>query len=112
MLPGCLVGDFGKLADQFLEHQPHLRIAYRFRVQVDIGEFIGNLIEQSRLGQAVYLCVEVEALEDVPHRRGECLDVGIEVFADVVLVAHQRFHIQRGGVVEALPGFAQQERLR
>ena len=34
--PGRLVGQLGELADEFLEHRTHLRIADRVRVQVDV----------------------------------------------------------------------------
>ena len=39
------------------------------------------------------------------------LDVAGEVFADVVLVPHQLFEIEGGGVVEELLRLLQQERL-
>ena len=41
----------------------------------------------------------------------ERLDVGEEVFPDVVLVAHQLLHVQARRVVEVLPRLPQQERL-
>jgi len=51
-------------------------------------------------------------IEDVPNRCRKTLNIGEQVFLDVILVAHKLFHIQRRNVVEALPGLAQQERLR
>ena len=51
VLPGGLVGDFGELADQLLEHEAHLRVVDRVRVQVDAGELLGDLIEQVGLGE-------------------------------------------------------------
>lgn len=111
VLPGGFVRDFGELADQFLEDQAHAGVVHRARVQVDVGEFLGHQVEQVGLGQALDLGVEVEALEDVARRGRERLDVGVEVLADVILVAQQAGQIQLGRVVEALPGLAQQEML-
>jgi hypothetical protein len=77
-------------------------------VQVDVGELLGDEVEQAGLGEAFELGEEVEALEDVAGGRREALDVGVEVLAQVVLVAAV-CEVQRRGVVEALPGLAQQE---
>ena len=107
---GGFVGNLGKLADQLFKHQPHLAVADFVRVQIDVGETLGHLIQQPGFGEAVDLRVEVEALENVPYRYRKTLNVGKQVFLDVVLVAHQFFHIQRRNIVEALPGLAQQER--
>jgi hypothetical protein len=112
MLAGGLVGQLGKLADQFLEDRAHLGVADHLGVQVDIGELFGDEIEQPGLGQLVDLGVKVEALEDVPHCRRECLHVGSQVLADVVLVAHQLLEVERRRVVEELAGLAQQEGFR
>ena len=101
VLAGGLVGEFGELADQLLEDRAHLGVADGFRVQVDVGELLGDQVEQPGLGQPVDLGVEVEALEDVAHRGREGLDVGEQVLPDVVLVAHQLLHVQRRRVVEA-----------
>jgi hypothetical protein len=60
VLPGGLVGEFGELADQFLEHGAHLRVADGLRVQVDVGELLGDQVQQPGLGQPVDLGVEVE----------------------------------------------------
>ena len=70
-----------------------------------------DLVEQVRLAQPLKLLGEAEVLEDVPHRRGEALDIGGEVGGDVVLVAHQLAHVERRGVHEGVAGDAQQERL-
>ena len=79
VFPGGLVGDFGELANQFLEDGAHLGVADGFGVQVDVGELLGDQIQQPGFGQPVNLRVEVEALEDVPHGRGERLHVGEQV---------------------------------
>ncbi len=112
VLPGRLVRELGELADQLLEHRAHLRVADDVRVQVDVGELLGDQVQQSGLGQPVDLGVELEALEDVAHRGRERLDVGAQVLADVVLVAHQLLQVERRGVVEVAAGLLQQERLR
>ena len=75
------------------------------------GELLRDEIEQPALGEPVDLRVKVEALEDVAHRRRERLHVGAEVFADVVLIAHQLLQVERRRVVEELAGFPQEERL-
>ena len=102
VLAGGLVGELGELADQLLEDRAHLGVADRVGVQVDVGELLGDQVEQAGLGQPVDLGVEVEALEDVAHGRREGLHVGAQVLADVVLVAHQLLHVERRRVVEEL----------
>ena len=82
------------------------------RVQVDIGEFLGNQVEQAGLGQTFNLGIEVEALEDVARGQGKALDVRVEVFPDMVLVAEQLAEVEWRCVVEALPSLAYQERAR
>ena len=111
VLSGGLVGKFGELADQFLEDRAHLGIADGVGVEVDVGELLGDEVEQPGLGQPVDLGVELEALEDVAHGRRERLHVGAQVLADVVLVAHELLQVERRGVVEELAGLAQQEGL-
>ena len=111
VLAGRLVGDFGELADQLLEDAAHRGVVDHVRVQIDAGELLGDQIEQIGLGQALDLAGEVEALEDVARRRREGLQIGVEVLADVVLVAQERGQVQRAGVVEAHAGLAQQEGL-
>ena len=111
VLPGGLVGQFGKLADQFLEDRAHLGIADGIGMEVDVGELLGDEVEQAGLGQLVDLGVKLEALENVAHGRRERLHVGAQVLADVVLVAHELLQVERRGVVEELAGLAQQEGL-
>jgi hypothetical protein len=64
------------------------------RVQVDIGEFLGNQVEQAGLGQTFNLGIEVEALEAVARGQGKALDVRVEVFPDMVLVAEQLAEVE------------------
>ena len=111
VLSGGLVGKLGELADEFLEDRAHLGIADGGGVQVDVGELLRDEVEQPGLGQPVDLGVEVEPLEDVAHGGRERLDVGAEVLADVVLVAHELLQVQRRRVVEKLAGLPQEERL-
>jgi hypothetical protein len=111
MLSGGLVGDFSEFADELFEDQTHLAVGDFGGMEVDLGEALGDHIEQAGFGEAVDLGVELEALEDIAHGGREGLNVGEEVFADVVLVAHQLLHVEGRGVAEALPGFAKQERL-
>jgi hypothetical protein len=55
VLAGGFVGDFGELADQLLEDTAHLVLLHRLRVQVDLGEALGDLVEQPGLGQPLDL---------------------------------------------------------
>jgi len=93
MLAGGFIRDFGKLADKFLEHQTHLVVVDLVRMQIDLSEFFGDLIEQTGFMQALDLVVEVEAFENVPHLDRKALDIGKQVFLDVVLIAHQLFDV-------------------
>jgi hypothetical protein len=106
---GGLVREFGEFADELLEHRAHLRVAHHVRVQVDVGELLGDEIQEAGLAQPVDLGVEVEALEDVAHCRRERLHVGAQVLGDVHLVAHQPLHVQRRRVVEQQARRAQEE---
>jgi hypothetical protein len=89
---GGLIGDFSELADQLLEDGTHLGVADGF----------GDPVERAALGETVDLGVEVETLEDIADRWREGLDVGVEVFLDVVLNTHEGLHVHGRGVVEAL----------
>ena len=111
VLSGGLVGELGELADELLEDRAHLRVADGVGVEVDVGELLGDEVEQLGLGEPVDLGVELEALEDVAHRGREGLHVGAQVLADVVLVAHELLQVERRRVVEELAGLPQQEGL-
>ncbi|HLL02270.1 MAG TPA: hypothetical protein VK539_16910 [Myxococcaceae bacterium] len=111
MLSGGLVGELGELADQLLEDVAHLRVADDLGVQVDIGELLGDQVQQVGLLEPVDLGVELEALEDVAHRGREVLHVGAQVLANVVLVAHELLQVERRGVEEELAGLLEQEGL-
>ena len=52
VLSGRLVREFRELADQLLEDEAHLRVADLVRVEVDVRELLGDLIEQLRLRAA------------------------------------------------------------
>jgi len=103
------IGQLGKLANQLFKNGTHFGVVDPVGVQVDGGELLGDHVQQAGLGQLVDLGVELEALEDVAHRRAEGLQVGTQVFADVVLVTHELFQVQGGGVVEELAGLTQQK---
>jgi hypothetical protein len=64
-------------------------------MQVDVRELLGHEVEQARLVEPVDLRVELEALEDVPHGRGEALHVRAQVLADVVRRAHELPQVER-----------------
>ena len=80
-------------------------------MQVDIGELLRDEIKQTRLGEPIDLGVKVEAFKDVANRGREGLQIGVEVFLDVVLIPHQAQHVERRGVKKQLAGLAEQERL-
>ena len=65
MFSGGFVGEFGELADQFLKDVPHLFVADDFGVQVDVGELLGDQIQQVGFVETLNLRVEIKALEDV-----------------------------------------------
>ncbi len=111
MLSGRLVGEFRELADQLLEDEAHLGVVDDVGVKIDGGEFLGDQIEQVRLGEPVDLDGEFEALENVAHVGRKALHIGRQMRPDVVLVADQLAQVEGGRVVEALAGLAQQERL-
>ena len=60
-----LVGEFRELADQLFENEAHLGVVDDIGVEIDVGEFLGDQIEQVGLGEPVDLDREFEALEDV-----------------------------------------------
>ena len=109
VFPGGFVRDFRELADQFLENQSHLGVGNGLGMKIDVDELFGDQIEQSGFAKSVDLGLELKSFEDVSYRRREGLDVGHEVFADVVLIPHEFLHVQGGGVVEELAGFFEQE---
>src|SRR5699024_8389786 len=70
VLTGGFVGSLGKLADEFFEDVPHLRVVHIPRVQVRPGEVLQDLQEQV-VGREVHDGVfELVLLEDVPDVGG------------------------------------------
>ena len=112
MLAGRLVREFGELADQLLEDRAHLSVADDFGVQVDVGELLGDQVEQAGLRRAGRSAAWKSKRSKMSRTAGEnAVDVGDQVLPDVILVAHQLLHVQRRRVVEALAGLPEQERL-
>ncbi|MNY04324.1 hypothetical protein D3C86_1369970 [compost metagenome] len=87
MFPRCLIRNFGEFSDELFEHQAHVGVVHRLRVQVDIRELFGDEVKQIRLRETLNLGVKVESLENVPRCWGEGLHVSVEVLSNVVLVA-------------------------
>jgi hypothetical protein len=112
MLPRCLVRQFCEASDELLEDEAHLGVIDFVRVQIDLRKPLGDEVEQLVLGKPVDLGHKVESLEDIADRGREALNVGEKVLSDIVLIAHELAHIERRHIGEALPGFAQDERLR
>ncbi len=112
MLPGGLVGDFCELANELFEYQSHLGVGDRLGMEVDVGELFGDQVEELRLGQPIDLGLEFEPLENIANGRGKALNVGVEVFTDVILVPHELLHVERRRVIEELAGLLEQKRLR
>jgi hypothetical protein len=67
VLPGGFTGKLGKLADEFFKYRTHLGIADGLGMQVDIGEFFRDELEQPGFDQIVDLGVELEAPGNVTH---------------------------------------------
>ncbi|MDQ1081472.1 hypothetical protein QE401_003998 [Pseudoroseomonas cervicalis] len=106
-----LVGDFREFADQLLEGQAHIVVADLVGVQREGGEALGHLVEQPGLAQPVGLLGEAEALEDVADGRREAADIGVQIGAEIVLVAHQGLQVEGRGVGEGHARDAPQEGL-
>jgi hypothetical protein len=49
VFPGGLVGNFGELADEFLEHRAHLVIADDIGMEVNVGKLFRDEVEQAGL---------------------------------------------------------------
>jgi hypothetical protein len=111
MLPGGLVRDFGELANQFFEDEPHLRVVDNRWMQVYVRKLLGHEVQQVRLGEPFNLRVEVKALEDIARGRRERLDVGVQVLPDMVLVAEEFDEVEQGGVVKRLSGLSGEKRV-
>jgi hypothetical protein len=91
---------------------PQLGVRDGVGVEIDPGEFLRHEVEEISLRQSIDLRVKIEALEDVAHGGSERLDVGAQVLADIVLIAHQRLHVEGRGVVEIDAGLLEKERFR
>jgi len=111
VLAGGLVGDLGELPDQLLEGKAHVMVADGRGVEVEAGEPLRHLVEEACLLQPVGLLGEAEPLEDIADRRGEALDVGRKIRADVILIAHETREVERCGVREGHAGYAREEGL-
>ncbi len=111
VLAGGLVGQLGELANEFLEDGAHLGVAHGVGVEIDGREFLGDEVEQAGLPQAVELGVKLEVDANIADGGREGLEVGAQVFADVVLIAHQLLQIEGRSVVEELAGFLEEEGL-
>jgi hypothetical protein len=58
--PGRFVRQLGEFANEFLEHGAHLRVASDPGMEVDVGELLGDEVEQPGLVEPVDLGVELE----------------------------------------------------
>jgi hypothetical protein len=56
--------------------------------------------------------VELETFKNVAHGGRERLQIGPQIFADVILVAHELFQVERRGVVKELAGSCGAETVR
>ena len=89
----------GEAPHELLVEVAHLDVRHSVGVEVDLGEAGEHQVEQVGTGQAGDLGVEVELVEDFPGPGAEPGDVGPQ--GGVVEEARE---VERGGVVEALPG--------
>ena len=99
-----LVGQLVEAPDEVLEDEPHLLVRHRFGMQVDIGEFRDDEVEDARLAHPLDFILELEEFEDVAHIPREAIDVADEVPLDVVGIALELLEVERGAIVEALAG--------
>lgn len=67
MFPSRFVGDFRKFAYQLLKDGSHLFVTDGFRVQIDIGKFFGNQIQQICFGESFYLSVKIKSFKDIAN---------------------------------------------
>ena len=79
-------------------------------MEVEAGELLHDLVEKVGAVQPLELIEELIALEDVAGVGTEAVDVSDEVGLDVGGVGQQFFEVERRGVIEILPGLAEQER--
>ena len=89
VFPGCLVGEFGKLSDEFFKDKAHLVIVHPVRVQVYLGKLFRNQIEQAVFMQAFHMGIKVKAFKNISGVGRKTLNIGVEVLANMVLVANQ-----------------------
>ena len=67
MLSRRFVRQFREAPDEFLKDEAHLGIVDLVRVEIDLGEPLGDEVEQLVLGQPVDLGDEIEPLENVAN---------------------------------------------
>jgi hypothetical protein len=108
VLAGRLIGQFGKLANQFLEDRAHVGIADPVRVKVDLAELLGDEVEQVGIGKSVDLRFQLEAGEDVFDVGRKAVKVSRKVHRDVILVANDGLQVHRRSVVKGIAGRASQ----
>ena len=97
-----LVGGLRELADQLLEDVTHLVVADGVRVEVGLGEVLEDLQQQVVVGEVHDGVLEPVLLEDLPHVRGERVDVVPEVFLQVVRIALHGLEVVLRAVKEAV----------
>jgi hypothetical protein len=91
MFSGGFIGKLGEFADEFLEHRAHLIVADGGGVEINVGKLFGNEIQQAGLGKFINLGVKLETFKNVPHGGRERLEIRAQIFADVILIAHELF---------------------
>ena len=75
-------------ADQILEQQPHLNIADRFGMQIDLGKATDDQVQHIGVPHALNLGGEIEvAVKDVTHIRREAVDIGLEMLVQIICIA-------------------------
>jgi hypothetical protein len=109
VLAGGLVGELGELADELLEDGAHLRVAHRVGVQVDGREFLGDEVEQAGLPRGGRSGRGNSKWTKISRTAGRRPEVGAEVLADVVLIAHELLQVEGRGVVEKLARFLEEK---
>jgi len=97
---GLFIGLLGADSDEFLEDVAHLAVVHALRGEIDLGESLDHLVDESLLRHLCDLLVEGEPLHDGADIRREGVDVAIEVGRELVGIVEQLCQVELGQIVE------------
>ena len=109
--PRLLVIALGKPLDEIFEDIPHVHGSHLPGAHVRLfgAEVYDDLVEEVRVGHALYLFAEAHLRQDVLHIVGEAVDECPEVVLDVLRVRPQCLECEWACVVEGVSGCLAQE---